>query len=391
MDILIITPLYYISGREKLFRDTNAVHYLVRTWAKTHRVFVVNVYFESMRRVKRYVDRQERRYFREGYFYDIDNVSVVLIEVVKKIKAFPTLTDQQSEKVYKIVEKWMKKNQIKPAMVISHIPSTTFRLVRKLPSYIYKAAVMHATDMRYFRDEGHLQNIKSIYNDYFCRSLNIYQYFEEMGLNNLNSDLIFSGVPICHYSIKELKKSQRYHILYAGKLIPLKNLNIVIEALSSLSSDIPYLFDIYGNGSEEKKLRKLVKKNRMEDKVTFHSFVPREQLFKIMEEADIFVMPSEPETFGLVYLEAMSRGCITIGTRGQGIDGIIIDGKNGFLVESKNVDELKEIFEYIFGMKEEKYLDMQIKAIETGQEYNEEDMGNRYLKLVLKARENGCS
>ena len=42
-------------------------------------------------------------------------------------------------------------------------------------------------------------------------------------------------------------------------------------------------------------------------------------------------MISQGEAFGLVYLEAMARGCITIASRGEGFDGIIKDGINGFL------------------------------------------------------------
>ena len=43
-------------------------------------------------------------------------------------------------------------------------------------------------------------------------------------------------------------------------------------------------------------------------------------------------MISSPETFGLAYLEAMARGNIVIGTKGWGIDGIVIDGENGLFM-----------------------------------------------------------
>lgn len=50
-----------------------------------------------------------------------------------------------------------------------------------------------------------------------------------------------------------------------------------------------------------------------------------------MRQSDIFVLPSVGETFGMVYLEAMASGCIVVGTKDDGIDGIIKDGENGFL------------------------------------------------------------
>ena len=53
-------------------------------------------------------------------------------------------------------------------------------------------------------------------------------------------------------------------------------------------------------------------------------------------QSDVFVLPSVNETFGMVYLEAMSQGCIPIGTSGEGIDGIIENGKNGYLCDRNN-------------------------------------------------------
>ena len=49
-----------------------------------------------------------------------------------------------------------------------------------------------------------------------------------------------------------------------------------------------------------------------------------------MEESDVFAMVSSPETFGLVYIEAMAKGCVTIGSKGEGIDGVIVNNENGF-------------------------------------------------------------
>ena len=57
----------------------------------------------------------------------------------------------------------------------------------------------------------------------------------------------------------------------------------------------------------------------------------REEVIRQMDNHDVFVMISRNETFGLVYLEAMARGCITIASRNEGFDGVIEHGVNGFL------------------------------------------------------------
>ena len=56
-----------------------------------------------------------------------------------------------------------------------------------------------------------------------------------------------------------------------------------------------------------------------------------------MAKATYFVMPSKPEGFGIVYLEAMANRCVTVGTQGEGIADLIESGRNGFLVPADDV------------------------------------------------------
>ena len=58
-------------------------------------------------------------------------------------------------------------------------------------------------------------------------------------------------------------------------------------------------------------------------------------------------------TFGMVYVEAMSRGAIPIGSRGEGIDGVIHDGQNGFLLPAGDKDALARLFERLHAMPAE--------------------------------------
>ena len=70
----------------------------------------------------------------------------------------------------------------------------------------------------------------------------------------------------------------------------------------------------------------------MSERVRLTGRLPREQVLRLMAQSDVFAMPSRKEGFGIVYLEAMASGCVTIGSRGEGIDGVIRDGENGLLV-----------------------------------------------------------
>ena len=66
----------------------------------------------------------------------------------------------------------------------------------------------------------------------------------------------------------------------------------------------------------------------------------KEELIDYYRDADIFVMPSLTETFGLVYAEAMSQGLPVIYTRGQGFDGQFEEGVVGYHTDSSSTEEL---------------------------------------------------
>lgn len=68
--------------------------------------------------------------------------------------------------------------------------------------------------------------------------------------------------------------------------------------------------------------------------VVYKPFMPKEQLIEEYRNADVFVLPSKTETFGLVYAEAMSQGLPVIYTKGQGFDGQFEEGVVGYHVES---------------------------------------------------------
>lgn len=65
-----------------------------------------------------------------------------------------------------------------------------------------------------------------------------------------------------------------------------------------------------------------------------------------MAACQFFVMPSHPEGFGIVYLESMANGCITIGTEGEGIADLIHSGENGFLVPADDPDSIVQVIEW---------------------------------------------
>lgn len=73
----------------------------------------------------------------------------------------------------------------------------------------------------------------------------------------------------------------------------------------------------------------------------------------ILSETDVFVLPSHKESFGIVYIEAMSMELPVIGCSSGGVPEIVINGENGYLVEPKNSDELFRVLDKAVSNKDE--------------------------------------
>lgn len=135
--------------------------------------------------------------------------------------------------------------------------------------------------------------------------------------------------------------------IQVGNLIPLKHADITIQALAAHRKAYPAAqLTIVGQGSERPKLETLCESLGISHAVSFTGVLPNRQVLEEMSGAQFFVMPSHPEGFGIVYLEAMANGCITIGTEGEGIADLIVSGENGFLVPPDDPDAIANIVDW---------------------------------------------
>lgn len=77
-----------------------------------------------------------------------------------------------------------------------------------------------------------------------------------------------------------------------------------------------------------------------------------ENIIKELKMYDVFILPSWYEALGCVYLEAMASGVITVGCYQNGIDEIIHNGNNGFLVRPHEVEDIVEVIKNIYDNKD---------------------------------------
>ena len=143
-------------------------------------------------------------------------------------------------------------------------------------------------------------------------------------------------------------KIKKGNLIYVGVFSKNKNIDSSIniaKELKKLGYNVNFAI-IGGGGNSKYKIKKLSKINK--DIVKIYARIEdREKLLDMYRKSDIFIMPSFYETFGLVYLEAMSQGLPIIYTKGQGIDGYFKDGIVGYSVNPKSVNDIVKKIEMI--------------------------------------------
>lgn len=124
-------------------------------------------------------------------------------------------------------------------------------------------------------------------------------------------------------------------IISVSNLNDEKGVTLTIEALVALHAKglRNWSYKIIGDGPLAASLRSYVASSGISGQVEFVGAQPHREVFNHLAGADLFVLPSHREAFGIAYLEAMGCGLIAVGVRGQGPSMFIEHGVNGFLVE----------------------------------------------------------
>lgn len=197
-----------------------------------------------------------------------------------------------------------------------------------------------------------------------------------------------SGVPdeyldAYNINLDKFRNIKKLEITYVGRLVSYKNVDATIRALAQIK-EVNWKFNIVGDGATRAALEKLAKESDCDDKIRFWGWVSREEVMKILEDTHIFVMISTNEIFGLVYLEAMAASCITIASKGGGVDGIIVNGENGYLCQEGNDMELLAILKAIEKKSFSDIANIVRKGYMTAEEYKDSNVAKKYLDNIVK-------
>lgn len=155
-------------------------------------------------------------------------------------------------------------------------------------------------------------------------------------------------------NISEEKEKAPFSIVQVGSLIESKKVDVTIRAFAELRKRHPEsVLELVGGGNEMERLQALSRELDVSDAVRFLGFLPNSEALEKMANARFFVMVSSPEGFGIVYLEAMASGCVTIGTEGEGVADLIVSGENGFLVPPDDPDAIVRVIEWCLSHPDE--------------------------------------
>lgn len=138
-------------------------------------------------------------------------------------------------------------------------------------------------------------------------------------------------------NLKSYEKEDNPTLIFVGRLIKTKGIEdaiLVCRELKERFTDIKLW--IIGRGEEgyKKKIDDMISQMGIQENVKFFGFVSESKKFELMQRAHILLVPSVKEGFGLTVPEAGYVGTPTVAYNVEGLRDIIIDGKNGFLVDN---------------------------------------------------------
>lgn len=150
--------------------------------------------------------------------------------------------------------------------------------------------------------------------------------------------------------VREVKSIDKIVIGYIGRLVELKRVEYLLELAEYLKKKgiRNFVVDIVGDGDEKNKLIACAGKLNLNDCVRFYGF--QSDLENIYSEFDVFVLPSGEECLSMALIDAGVAGLPCVAFKVGANDEIVVDGKTGYLVETK--EEMFEKVENIMTDKE---------------------------------------
>jgi len=382
MNILLLTDLYPADSEHSRREISYALHDFIKPWSRTENVLVLRPFLVP--------DWQRKnRQIRSGAD-QLDGVEILHAPVLK----LPGLRCFFLAGLYR----GLRASGFQPKVIVAHLGFNLLfasRLARRLQ--VPLIAAVHLGDLKFgpaMLGEKRLRGIYGQATAIACRSQAIFDRFSKKYPEFQSKCFIaFSGID-ASWLQDDAGAATRFMgwpgekpLIFCtlASLQKCKNIDGNLRVLARLSPAVDWRYKIVGDGPEKSSLHRLAASLGIAGRVEFTGFLSPKLARHELLASHVFLMISE-DTFGLAYLEAMACGLVVVGSRGYGIDGILEDGKNGFLCTPGDQAELLSLLNKIIketGLNELNVLRNQ--ARETVSRYTIENAATNYLKNITRA------
>lgn len=214
----------------------------------------------------------------------------------------------------------------------------------------------------------------------------------EYGISN-SIHVIPTGLQIDHFSpqhinhelVKEIQDEYHLHdkfvVTFLGRIAPEKSVDLLIDAMKDIVlKDDHIVLMIVGGGPQLEELKDLAKSYHLEEKVIFTG--PKESTLvpSYYHASDLFVSASITETQGLTFIEAMASGIPVLARHDKNLEGVIIDGRNGYFFDDK-----EDLVRRIIDLSQQDLSILKENALEDANEYSSENFYQKIIQTYQKA------
>ncbi len=226
--------------------------------------------------------------------------------------------------------KQMLKEEGKDIPLVTTLHGTDITLVGQHPSY------KHAVEFSINQSDTITSVSESLKKD----TLQFFKINKEIQvITNFIDNSEFANLTSCKR--KQFAEEDEKILIHVSNLRPVKRIEEVLQVFKNVQKSIKAKLIIIGEGPDMEKVNEFMEDNpQLIDKIRLLGKV--NDLYKILQLSDVFLLPSEQESFGLAALEAMAASTPVISSNAGGIPEVNLQGETGYLAEVGNVEAMSK-------------------------------------------------
>ena len=271
--------------------------------------------------------------------------------------------------------KQMLKEEGKDIPLVTTLHGTDITLVGQHPSY------KHAVEFSINQSDTITSVSESLKRDtlqFFKISKNI-----EV-INNFIDNSEFDECKECNRN--QFAQPDEKILIHVSNLRPVKRVEDVLQIFKNIQGKIKSKLIIIGEGPDMEKISQFLEENpELINKIRLLGKV--NELYSILQLSDVFILPSEQESFGLAALEAMAASTPVISSNAGGIPEVNIQGETGFLAETGNVEAMSNYTIKLLG-SESLLKKMKLNAKKQAMKFDLQNILPEYEKMYANTIEN---